>query len=70
MTFAAKIKTLRQDYDVFMNCCQDHFPHPQDFRMFRELITQRGRILVTPIPGKSSHIGYEMSPFINWEKVV
>ena len=36
MTFAAKIKILKQDYDVIMKYNQDHFPHPynligQDF---------------------------------------
>jgi len=68
-SFAAKIKTIRQDQDVFLKFCHPRFKFPQDFSIFRELITQRGRTLITPIPGKSSHIGLEMSPFIDWIKI-
>jgi hypothetical protein len=69
-SFAAKIKTLREDYDVIMKHCQPHFPYPQDFLLFRELITQRNRRIVVPIPGKSSHVGLELSPFVDWESIV
>jgi len=69
-TFACKINTLQQDYDVFSkNCNQSVCPHPQDFKIFRELIEQRQRKLINSIPGRSAHIGREMSPFVNWRKI-
>jgi hypothetical protein len=68
--FAAKIKTLRDDYPIFMKYAQDGFPHPYDFLMFRELITQNNKILITPIPGKSGHIGLELPPFVDWVSII
>jgi hypothetical protein len=69
-SFAVKMKTLQEDCDVFMKYCQPNFPHPMDFLIFRELITQRNRRLVCPIPGKSSHVGLELSPFISWKSII
>jgi len=69
-TFAVKIKTLKEDYGIIMEYCQPHFPHPYDFALFRTLITQKNRRIVVPIPGKSSHVGLELSPFVNWESIV
>ncbi len=69
-TFATKVKTLKEDYPVIMKYCQPHFPYPYDFLMFRELITQRNRRIVVPLPGKSSHVGLELSPFVDWETIV
>lgn len=69
-TFAAKVKTLREDYDVIMKYCQPHFPHPYDFLLCRELITQRNRRIMVPLPGHSFHVGLEPSPFIDWESIV
>ena len=66
MTFAAKIKTLKEDYNVITKYCPNGAPHPMDFLMFRELITQKNRILINCMPGKSAHIGLEMSPFVPW----
>jgi len=68
-SFAVKIKTLQEDYDVIMKHCQPHFPYPQDFLLCRELITQRNRRIIVPLPGKSSHVGLELSPFVNWESI-
>jgi hypothetical protein len=69
-TFSAKLKTLKEDYDLFMKYAQDGFPHPYDFLMCREMVTQRNRILATCLPGRSSHVGLEMSPYVNWEELV
>lgn len=61
MTFAARVRTLRRDADVMRRYCQ--MPIPQDFFMFCELL-KRGRRLVTPIPGRSTHCDHFPSPFI------
>ncbi len=69
-TFATKIKTLREDYEVVMKYCQPHFPHPYDFALFQELRTQRNRRIMVPLPGHSFHVGLEPSPFVDWESIV
>jgi len=61
MTFAARVRTLRQDADVMRRYCRT--PIPQDFFMFGELLKQ-GRRLVTPLPGRSSQCDQFPSPFI------
>ena len=65
MTFAAKVKTLKQDEDVLRKWTKD--THPHDFKMFMEL-KQRGRRLSSPIPGFSTHGETKwLSPLNNWK---
>lgn len=72
MTFASKVKTLREDIQVLRNWTnQLHPPHrPYDMEMFLEL-RKKGRVLVSSIPGFSTHgeVNY-LSPLINWEDEV
>jgi len=63
MTFAVKVKTMNEDFDIMNN------NYRSDFRMFG-LLRQKGRRLINSIPGKCSHIGYEMSPFIDWVSLI
>lgn len=69
MTFAIKIKTLREDIDIITKYCMDKIPH--DFDMFYDLRKTKKRNLVTSIPGLSTHgqLPY-LTPLINWEEVV
>jgi GT2 family glycosyltransferase len=60
MTFAAKAGTLKQDYNLLKQHCE--YDIPLDFRMFTHLL-QRGRKLITPIPGRSTHCDHFPSPF-------
>ena len=60
MTFAARVKTLKQDYEVLKQHCAPDIP--LDFRMFTILL-QRGRKLSTPIPARSTHCDHFPSPF-------
>jgi hypothetical protein len=69
-TFATKIKTIKEDYDVIMKWCAPQFSHPMDFSMFRELITQKKRKLINCIPGRSAHVGLEMPPFVDWLSLI
>lgn len=69
-TFASKVETLKKDIDIINKYSNSAFPHPMDFLMFRELITQRKRKLICPIPGKSSHVGLELSPFVDWKEII
>jgi hypothetical protein len=67
-TFAVKIETLQEDLPIVYK-----YYTPQkvmDFLMFRELVTVNKRDIVVPIPGKASHIGLEMAPFVDWETLV
>jgi hypothetical protein len=68
MTFASRVKTIKEDYDIYYKYCNG--THPHDFAMFTELINNYNRRLVTPIPGVSTHgvVGY-YSPFIEWENI-
>jgi len=60
MTFAARVKTLKQDYEILKQHCEPDIP--LDFRMFIMLL-QRGRKLLTPIPARSTHCDHLPSPF-------
>jgi len=68
MTFATRVKTIKEDLSVFQKFCSGR--HPMDFHLFCDLILYKGRKLVSPIPGVSTHGETEqLSKFINWEKV-
>ncbi len=65
MTFAAKVKTLKEDEDVLRKWTKD--THPYDFQMFMEL-KQRGRRLASSIPGFATHGETDwLSPLTNWK---
>ncbi len=61
MTFAARVNTLKEDYKVMRQHCITDIP--QDFFMFTSLL-KKGRRIVTPIPGRSTHCDHFPSPFI------
>lgn len=52
MTFAAKVGTLREDESILRNYTVGTYP--RDFDMFIALMN-KGKALVTPIPGYSTH---------------
>lgn len=68
-TLAFKVKTIKEDYDIIAQNCQEHHPFPQDFAMCQELINRKKRIIVSSIPGRSSHVGLVMSPFVDWKLI-
>jgi len=53
MTFAAQVKTLREDYSEWMTGTQG--PHPMDCETFRYLGDKKGRTVAVSIPGQSVH---------------
>lgn len=61
MTFATRVKTLRADQEIFRHFCNGNIP--LDYFIFRNL-AERGRTLITPIPGRSTHCDEYPSPFI------
>lgn len=67
MTFAAKVKTLREDEEILR-----HFTsgtHPHDFQMFLAL-RDKGRSLITPIPGYATHGETAwLSPLTDWNDI-
>jgi hypothetical protein len=63
-TFAVQIKTLKEDYDTIMKYCTPE--GNRDFLRFCDLWQNKHRILVNTLPGKSAHMGLEMSPFVNF----
>lgn len=66
--FASRVKTLREDYDIFIEHTTGH--NCVDFPAFRKLIN-KGRKLATPIPGRSTHAEIKwLSPLIDWEKEI
>ena len=67
MTFAAKVSTLRRTEEVLRKHTSE--THPNDFHMFLEL-RQKGELLVTSIPGYSTHGETAwLSPHTDWSKV-
>jgi hypothetical protein len=67
MTFAARVKTLREDEEILRSYTQGSYP--KDFDMFLAL-RDKGRALVTPIPGYATHGETAwLSPLINWSTI-
>ena len=67
MTFATTIKILKEDYNVMTYFCSGAYP--EDFSMFRYLIEQKKRKLISSIPGYSSHMEtLFLAPLRDWEK--
>lgn len=67
MTFAAKVSTLKRTEEVLRK--HTSTTHPNDFHMFLEL-RQKGELLVTSIPGYSTHGETAwLTPLTDWSKV-
>jgi hypothetical protein len=67
MTFASKVKTLREDESILRKWTDT--THPHDFQMFLEL-RDKGRSLITPLPGYSTHGETAwLSPLTNWNDI-
>ena len=67
MTFAAKVSTLKRTEEVLRK--HTSTTHPNDFHMFLEL-RQKGELLVTSIPGYSTHGETAwLTPLADWSKV-
>ena len=67
MTFASRVKTLKEDLGIMKTWTIGTYP--DDFKMFLEL-RENGRTLITPLPGYSTHGETQwLSPFTDWSKV-
>lgn len=69
-TYATKIKTLKEDYPIHKHY-SDASPDgvSMDHSKFVHL-GNIGKVLVTPIPGYSTHCDHLQSPTIEWNKYV
>lgn len=66
MTFASKVKTLKEDESILRKWTSE--THPHDFQMSIEL-RQAGRRIASTIPGYSTHGETRwLSPLINWKQ--
>lgn len=67
MTFASTVKTLKEDEQLLRSFTQGSYP--RDFDMFLAL-RDKGRGLVTPIPGYATHGETAwLSPLIDWSYI-
>lgn len=67
MTFAANVKTLREDESILRKWTNQAYP--DDFQMFLEL-REKGRTLVSSIPGYATHGETAwLSPLTDWSKI-
>ncbi len=67
MTFAAKVSTLKRTEEILRK--HTNTTHPNDFIMFLEL-REKNELLITPLPGYSTHGETAwLSPLTNWEKI-
>jgi hypothetical protein len=65
MTFASKVKTLKNDLSILKKWTSG--THPYDFQMFLEL-RDAGRTLLTPLNTYSTHGEVQwLSHFVNWK---
>ena len=68
-TFAAKIRTLKEDYQTIVKFANQ--PYLNDFAMFTELIQVFNRTLISPLPGYSTHGETKwLTPLIDWEQII
>jgi len=80
MTFAAKTATIKEDCDVIKAAIKKSETETKrvlektgfiDYFVFRKLVSERGRILISPVPGFSTHTEKMwLSPMINWAKQI
>ena len=74
-TFAAKSKTIKEDFEVFQRFIGVNSIGQSDFKdwLFCLEITRMGRKIVTPIPGKSTHLiswfPYN-TPIVDWDTIL
>lgn len=67
MTLASRVKTLKEDNELIQQYIGGTYP--RDFEMFLAL-RNGGRVLITPVPGYSTHGETNwLSPFTDWSKV-
>ncbi len=67
MTFATRVKIIKEDYEYFLKFCQK--ANPEDFQIFCELKNYKNHKVVSCIPGVSTHGESEwLSKFIDWKK--
>ena len=65
MTFAAKVRTLKEDEKILRKWTSG--THPNDFQMFFDL-RNKGRQLISSIPGYATHGETKwLAPLTNWE---
>ena len=67
MTFASKVKTLKENEEIIRKHTSG--AHPDDFYMFTEL-RNNNKLLITPIPGYATHGETAwLSPLTDWSKI-
>jgi len=67
MTFATRVKTLKEDEQILREYTKGTYP--EDYRMFLAL-RAKGRVLISSIPGFSTHGENQwLSPLIDWSKI-
>ena len=70
MTFATRVKTMKQDFEIYKKYCVG-YSHPLDFYMWCEIISQSNKKLISAIPAVSTHGETKwLSPLINWEHML
>lgn len=68
MTFATKVKTLKNKKSIITNHCPPSMP--QDHALFQDL-QSNGELLITPIPGRCTHGEKNyLSPIIDWRSKI
>lgn len=66
MTFATRVKTIKEDYEILNTCCQGS--DPGDFGFFCNIREKHNRKLVSSIPSVSTHGEVQwLAKFVNWE---
>lgn len=71
MTFACKIKTLKEDFFIFEHWLENNYNEiPNDFVIFQNLINKK-RLLITPMPSFSTHGETEfLAKLIDWQSII
>ncbi len=70
MTFATKLITIYEDYELYERFCKN-YNAPYDFQMCLTLKKEKGRRLLSCIPSVSTHCETVfMAKFIDWDSIL
>jgi len=69
MTFATRVRTMKEDIGIYKKHCEG--THPEDYSMCLDLVSQNKRRLISCLPAVSTHGETRwLSKFIDWEKEI
>lgn len=69
LTFLTTVKNIKEDFDIWKKCTYE-VPSLGSFYAFTNLRDETGKVLISSIPGVSTHVETKwVSPLIDWKNI-